>query len=61
MKGPIAIDILAKKAVLETYFEQSHLGTIVFGGAATYSYSSLHDILQDRMLKEVQKIEEEKR
>ncbi len=59
MKGPITLDILAKKLVLETYFERSRLETMVFGEAAPYSYSSIYEILRDQVLSEVVKIEDE--
>jgi len=59
MKGPMSIEIAAKQIVVESYFDHSHLDYLVFGEAAAYSFSSVYELLQNRMLIEVRKIEDE--
>ena len=60
MKGPITRDILAKKLVVESYFEHSRLEPLVAGEAAPFSYSTIYEILREQILNEVVKVEYEK-
>ena len=59
MKGPITRDILAKKLVVESYFEHSRLEPLVVE-TAPFSYSTIYEILREQILSEVSKVEDEK-